>query len=81
MTSIVPTFILRLVGQAPDQKEAEKQFRKSLEQHEESEKELDDILGSLQDINKKAKRNIELNKTILPTRSDMTPVPGSGTGG
>jgi len=80
MTTIVPTFILRLVGQSPEQKEAQQQFRKSLEQHEESEKELDDILGSLQDINKKAKRNIDLNKTLLPTRSDMTPVPGSSTG-
>lgn len=66
MSCYVPSFLLRLVGRSPEQREANIKFRKSLERHKESEKELDDILGSLQSINVRAKRNVVLNTTVIP---------------
>lgn len=73
--SSVATFLMRLVGVAPEQKEAEARFRRSLRQHEESEGALDSILGDLKRINRKAERNVELTKSVLTTRgqTDATP--------
>jgi hypothetical protein len=81
MIDVVPSFILRLMGKAPEQKEAERQFRRSLEQHEQSEKDLDDILGRLHSLNIWAKKSVEHNRSLVPPRSDHTPIPGSVTGG
>jgi len=78
----VTTFLLRLVGADPEQKETQRQFRESLKKVDEVDGKLNDILGDINRINRKAKKNREVTRTIVPmkTRTDPTPVPGSSTG-
>lgn len=78
--SIVPKFLRLLLGTDPEQLKAEERFRKSLKLSEESEAKLDDILGDLKRINKKAKSHTLANRTLLPDSLSPPVEPTSNTG-
>ena len=77
--SSIASFFLRLVGADPEQKEAEHRFRESLRKSEETDEQLDEILGSLKQVNTKVRRNRELTRTMIPEAcTDEHPIVPAG---
>lgn len=62
----ISSFILQLLGRSPEQKETEKRFQDSLRKYDESDENLDDILGDLKRLNNKAQKSREITKTLFP---------------
>lgn len=71
----ISSFILQLLGKSPEQKEAEEQFQASLKKYDESDENLDGILGDLKRLNNKAQKNREFTKTLFPGEVTTGTVP------
>lgn len=65
----VGTFLLRLVGRDPEMVASQKQFEKNLEKMDETDKKMDEVISSIQEVCEATKqKDCELKKTATTMR-------------